>query len=211
VFLASRTGHAINAKYTPPNDGLETVLKAGREVVGYYNCHGCHAFDGQPGAIRSYYQGENAENAPPILVKEGIKLQPEWFFDFLKRPMRLRPWLSVRMPTFELNDDEASKIVSYFAALDGYDIGPVVLEARGEAHTARKSHAMPDEAPLDCAACHPSGPGRVPDTLYSVSRRALTPAEIDEWKAENLGIDRTSGQAADPAAALADFIGSDAR
>ena len=211
VFLASRTGHAINAKYRPPVDGLEPVLKAGREITGYYNCHGCHTFDGKAGAIRRYYEGENAENAPPILVKEGIKLQPEWFFDFLKRPMRLRPWLSVRMPTFELNDEEASGIVSYFAALDGYDIGPVVLEARGEAHTGLRAHAMPDEAPLDCAACHPSGPGRVPDSLYSVSRKSLTAAEIDAWKAENLGTEGGAAQGADPAAALADFIGSGAR
>lgn len=211
VFLASRTGHAINAKYRPSTDGFEPVLKAGREITGYYNCHGCHTFDGKDGAIRRYYEGENAENAPPILVKEGIKLQPEWFFDFLKRPMRLRPWLAVRMPTFELNDDEASKIVSYFAALDGYELGPVVLEARGEAHTALRPHAIPDEVPVDCAACHPRGPGRAPDTLYSVSRKSLTAQEIEAWKTENLGLEGSAAEAPDPAAALAEFIGSDAR
>jgi hypothetical protein len=211
VFLASRTGHAINVKYRPSAEGFEPVLKAGREIVGYYNCHGCHTFDGKTGAIRRYYQGENAENAPPILVKEGIKLQPEWFFDFLKRPMRLRPWLSVRMPTFGLNDEEASAIVSYFAALDRYDIGPVVLETRGEAHTAQRPHALPDEAAVDCAACHPSGPGRVPDTLYAVSRKPLTAAEVQAWKAENLGIQSTTSVGADSASALADFIGSEDR
>ncbi|HET9063408.1 MAG TPA: c-type cytochrome [Candidatus Binatia bacterium] len=210
VFLASRTGHAINAKYRPPVDGLEPVLKAGREITGFYNCHGCHTYDGKDGAIRRYYEGETAENAPPILVKEGIKLQPEWFFDFLKRPMRLRPWLHVRMPTFELSDDEASKIVAYFAALDGYEIGPVVLEERGEAHTARHPRAIPEEVPVDCAACHPSGPGRVPDSLYSVSRKPLSAAEIAAWKAENLGIEG-SAAADDPAAALSEFLGSDAR
>jgi len=209
VFLSGRTGHAINVKYRPSADGLESVLKAGRQVVGYYNCHGCHTFDGKEGAIRRYYQDEEAENAPPILVKEGIKLQPNWFFDFLKRPMRLRPWLSVRMPTFELSDGEASKIVSYFAALDGYEIGPVVLETRGEAHTALRPREVSDDVPVDCSACHPRGPGRVPDSEYAVSRRSLTAAEIDAWKAENLGLEGESVEGADPAAALADFIGSD--
>jgi hypothetical protein len=114
------------------------------------------------------------------------------------------------MPTFELSDDEASKIVSYFAALDGYDIGPVVLEERGEAHTARHPHAIPEEVPVDCAACHPSGPGRVPDSLYSVSRKPLSAAEIAAWKAENLGIEG-SAVPDDPAAALAEFIGSGVR
>ncbi|HET9693465.1 MAG TPA: hypothetical protein VFP48_03700, partial [Steroidobacteraceae bacterium] len=87
---------------------------------------------------------------------------------------------------------------------------PVVLEERGEAHTARHPRAIPEEVPVDCAACHPSGPGRVPDSLYSVSRRALSAAEIATWKAENLGIEGAAA-ADDPAAALSEFLGSDAR
>jgi mono/diheme cytochrome c family protein len=195
-------------QYRPAAAGFEPVLKAGREIVRYYNCSGCHSFDGKVGDIRRHYEGENEENAPPVLVKEGIKLQPEWFFDFIKRPMRLRPWLSVRMPTFELSDDEASRVVAYFAALDGYELGPIVLEARGEAHTAQRPHAVPDEAPVDCGACHPSGSGKVPDSLYSVSRKSLTAGTIHAWKAENLGIEGEADKDADPASNLAEFMGA---
>jgi mono/diheme cytochrome c family protein len=206
VFLASRTGHAINAKYRPGADDMEPVLKRGREIVGYYNCAGCHSFDGKEGAIRRYYEGADAENAPPILVKEGIKLQPEWFFDFLKRPMRLRPWLKVRMPTFDMPDEETSAIVDYFAALDGYHLGPVVLEARGEAHAPRPpGHPVPADAPVDCAACHPIGGSKPSATEYLVSRTPLTAGDIHAWLGENTGGDETAEK--DSAGSLAEFMG----
>jgi mono/diheme cytochrome c family protein len=214
VFLSSRTGHAINAKYRPGDGDMESTLKKGRELAGYYNCWGCHTFDGKDGAIRKYYEGEEAENAPPILVKEGIKLQPEWFFDFLKRPMRLRPWLKVRMPTFDMKDEEASAIVDYFAALDGFHLGPVVLESRDEAHAPRPTFHGPlaaGEAALDCASCHPSGGGKPADTRYSVSRKPLTTSEIQAWlRAHGGGGDGGAQDASDPAGALAEFIGSGA-
>jgi len=34
----------------------------------------------------------------------------------LKSPVPIRPWLKLRMPTFNLSDDEAKTIVDYFAA-----------------------------------------------------------------------------------------------
>ncbi len=211
VFLSSRTGHAINAKYRPGDGDMEPTLKKGRELVGYYNCAGCHSFDGKEGAIRKYYQGDEAENAPPILVKEGMKLQPEWFFDFLKRPMRLRPWLNVRMPTFDMKDEETSAIVDYFAALDGFHLGPVVIESRGEAHAPRAAFhaaAAVSDAPLDCATCHPAGGGKPSDTHYSVSRKPLTAIEIEAWLTQNAGGgDGGAQDAPDSARALAEFIG----
>jgi mono/diheme cytochrome c family protein/predicted nucleic acid-binding Zn-ribbon protein len=206
VFLSSQTGHAINRKYLPAHDGFEAALKAGREIVGYYNCNGCHAFDGHDGAIRRFYEGDNAENAPPTLVKEGIKLQPEWFFDFLKRPMRLRPWLDVRMPSFDLSDKQATQIVKYFAVLDGFELGPVVLESRDEAHAPKRQTPVGADAPVDCGACHPAGSGRVADTVYSVSRKSLEKDEIAKWLAEHLGIEQ--GEPGDVASELAGYLGS---
>jgi len=36
-------------KYLPDVAGREAQLKRGREVVAYYNCNGCHTFDGRDG------------------------------------------------------------------------------------------------------------------------------------------------------------------
>ena len=45
---------------------------------------------------------------PPVLYKEGAKVQSAWLFDFLKEPIALRPWLDVRMPVFHMTEDEAT-------------------------------------------------------------------------------------------------------
>jgi len=209
IFLSSRIKNKINPTYKPISSDRPFILKHGRELVRYYNCQGCHSFDGREGAIRRHYTGENEENAPPILVKEGIKLQPDWFVDFLKKPMRLRPWLKVRMPTFGLSDDEADAIVNYFAALDGYDVGPVVVESREESYSGLPDYEVDADHPVDCAACHPSGSGRVPDDEYSVSRHALTHKQRAEWMAEHLGLEQGSASAdvAERAQALAKYLG----
>jgi mono/diheme cytochrome c family protein len=203
VFLASRSTKAIQVAYLPDRD-REDRLKRGREIVSHYNCYGCHTFDGIDGAIRKYYESD-PEAAPPVLVGEGKKVQPEWFFDFLKRPIKLRPWLQVRMPSFDMSDPEVAGIVQYFSALDGYELGPVVVESREEAHAAAPEREAGIEQSVDCSACHPPGTGRVPLSHYSVSRRALLPGDIRQWlneSAEPDGAGANSGEAR-----LREFLG----
>ena len=36
----------------------------------------------------------------------------------MKHPYEIRPWLTVRMPTYGLSDEEASTLTKYFAAVD---------------------------------------------------------------------------------------------
>ncbi len=209
VYLASRSSKVINDKYKPSQAGLARDLFDGRALASHYNCAGCHTFDGKEGAIRRFYTGEDAENAPPILIGEGKKLQPEWFVDFLKKPMRLRPWLDVRMPTFGLTDDEAATLVSYFAAIDGYELGPVVLESREEAHAALAHTGSINEEVVDCAACHVEGKHAPGDTRYSVSRSPLTQPQINSWVSEHLGVELGGGDD-DDEGTLGDFLGASA-
>ncbi|MCS6852453.1 MAG: c-type cytochrome [Gemmataceae bacterium] len=56
--------------------------------------------------------------APPALLREGEKVQPEWLYQFLRQPHEIRPVTVLRMPRFNLSDDEAMQLVNYFAAVD---------------------------------------------------------------------------------------------
>src|SRR5262249_34491358 len=56
--------------------------------------------------------------APPPLIREGEKAQPGWLFQFLKNPHLVRPLTVLRMPRFNLSDEDAMAIVNYFAAAD---------------------------------------------------------------------------------------------
>jgi len=57
--------------------------------------------------------------APPPLYLEGIKVQTPWLYAFLKDPGRLRYTTVLRMPQFNMSNEEAEKLAVYFAAVDG--------------------------------------------------------------------------------------------
>lgn len=52
--------------------------------------------------------------APPVLLNEGHKLQPDWFYSFLTSPSTIRKQLRVKMPSFTFDPGEAEAIVGYF-------------------------------------------------------------------------------------------------
>jgi mono/diheme cytochrome c family protein len=55
---------------------------------------------------------------PPSLLRQGEKTQPDWLFRFLLNPIKIRPTAVLRMPRFNMSEDEAQAIVNYFAASD---------------------------------------------------------------------------------------------
>ncbi|MFQ5877692.1 MAG: c-type cytochrome [Acidobacteriota bacterium] len=180
----------------------DEAIEAGRRLIRDYNCRGCHIYEGAGGAIRESLardfmdEGHSADEArslaasfsPPILDGEGDKVQPDWLFSFLKEPTPIRPWLSVRMPTFGLRDEEASTLVHHFAAKDGR-IFPfetfAVAPPRGEKLRAALTMFTPDY--FDCWNCHqqgerkPQGPpeGWAPD--LTLAHRRLNPDWIERW------------------------------
>lgn len=56
--------------------------------------------------------------APPMLLHEGERTQQDWLFRFLRQPYEIRPATVLRMPRFNLSDDDATALVNYFAAVD---------------------------------------------------------------------------------------------
>lgn len=55
---------------------------------------------------------------PPSLGREGEKAQPNWLADFLRNPTEVRPFTVLRMPKFNMSDDEIAALVDYFTASD---------------------------------------------------------------------------------------------
>jgi mono/diheme cytochrome c family protein len=206
VFLSSRIETKINDSYRHDSDKARR-LRRGREVVSYYNCQGCHSFDGKDGAIRSHYE-DNIEDAPPILQGEGMKLQPEWFFDFIMKPVRLRPWLKVRMPTFGFNEEEATAIVDYFMALDDYDNSTIVVEGPGGAGPAATTAAAhTTEGAFDCYSCHAQAAVAGSQDSSLLSSKGLSKAEVEDWLADHLGIEGGS-DGGDNDQSLGEYLGT---
>ena len=90
--------------------GSRGAVEAGRRIVKDYNCQGCHILEDKGGGIREAMTANKIDLAlaPPIIRGEGAKVQSDWLFSFLHAPRsgQIRPWLKVRMPTFEFNPDQ---------------------------------------------------------------------------------------------------------
>jgi mono/diheme cytochrome c family protein len=55
-------------------------------------------------------------SSPPPLLREGERVRPGWLFQFLRNPTPIRPMVRLRMPRFNMSDEEAMALVNYFAA-----------------------------------------------------------------------------------------------
>ncbi|GBD35235.1 hypothetical protein HRbin36_00342 [bacterium HR36] len=65
-------------------------------------------------------RGRILGSGPPLLLREGQKVQPDWLLEFLRQPYAMRPPVAnyVRMPTFDLSLEERQALVNYFIAVD---------------------------------------------------------------------------------------------
>jgi cbb3-type cytochrome oxidase cytochrome c subunit len=162
--------------------GEESVAQAGWRTVRSRNCRGCHQIDGEGGDLRALF--EDPGLGPPILMGEGDRVQAEWLFDFIKKPTTIRPWLSVRMPTFHFTDEEADGLVRYFAATapkgGGFQVVPPEALAAGSV-----AHGKQIFEAYKCIQCHQVGqttrdPADLAPDLTMASAR-LRPGWIADW------------------------------
>lgn len=187
VFLQSRTAWKYPATYWALNDERGKRIVEGRRLIARYNCVGCHVVENEGGAIRARYE-ESPSLAPPILNGEGSKVQPDWFYGFLKQPVPIRPWLKVRMPSFGLSDEETTRVVQYFGAVDKIQIPFIhVDDAKIPAEHIRAAQVLVTEDYFNCFSCHqqgdrrPEGPpeGWAPD--LGMAHKRLNPEWIIRW------------------------------
>jgi len=158
-------------------------IDAGRRVVKKYNCTGCHEIEGEGGDYRDIiiaHEGLDEitakQLAPPTLQAEGARVYPDWLFDFLKNPTDIRYGLKVRMPTFDMSDEEATTLVKYFSALDGEPFPYETLEPpMSTSAELRVGKQIFDE--LKCDSCHPSVGERIPAGSDKAGRPDLSLAK----------------------------------
>jgi len=96
----------------------------GRNLARDLNCVACHRIDGNLAVLDQYHrliQGSDLVfdeiNSPPALRGEGAKVRPDWLYGFIQNVDMLRPWLEVRMPQFDLTDEQATQLAAYFSGL----------------------------------------------------------------------------------------------
>ncbi len=155
----------------------------GRRVVKKYNCTGCHEIESEGGDYRDVvvaHEGLDIITAkqfsPPTLQAEGAKVYPNWLFDFLKTPSDIRYGLKVRMPTFDMSDEDATILVKYFSALDDepfpYETIELPMPTRAELQVGKQVFDV-----LKCDSCHPSQGEVIPEGSDKSGRPDLSLAK----------------------------------
>jgi mono/diheme cytochrome c family protein len=156
----------------------------GRTLVHRRNCVGCHIIEGDGGDFVKLVADPSL--GPPMLTPEGARVQPDWLYAFLRGPITIRPWLSVRMPTFGLDDTSLNGAIRYFGAVSN-TVGPfqthdVVKVSNAEGATGKELFEK-----LKCQQCHVLGAipkdqptaNLAPDLRMAPER--LNPDWILEW------------------------------
>ncbi len=178
--------------YSPSAE--RTHVQDGWWVVNKYNCQACHQFSPGQGTVLQglpQYQGDQAEKLPPSLVGQGARTNPEWLTRFLKNPALtttdlhtngVRPYLDVRMPSFNLSDGEIGVLVRFFAALSKQPVPYIAPQlkplSRKETSMARQlftSNAAP------CLRCHATGDARTDAEKTAPNFALVNPRLKPDW------------------------------
>ncbi|HEY4117738.1 MAG TPA: c-type cytochrome [Byssovorax sp.] len=177
TFLKSLVSSKPKEAYQPDKHPDYAAALEGRQIIDDYNCRGCHVIEGRGADIdgfRANQLGADPQARAPFLNGEGMRVQPEWLFTFLREPGKhgIRPWLhpewihgegkvpadnlALRMPTFNLTPDQVTAIVRYFASWDGeeypYQAASVPEQSQDEKLYAL-THMNSGEA-ANCLSCH---------------------------------------------------------
>lgn len=184
TFVLSQTEEQMPLTVQKTLTPADHKTEDGRLLVQKLNCAGCHTMDGKLGTLREITEDKGA--APPNISGEGAKAQEKWLYEFLHAPTTIRPWLKVRMPSFEFSKDELSTLVHYFNNLSGQELqvtGTVIPTTTPEKLAAGKE--LFDA--LQCVKCHQVSPEAAamgtsflaPD--LTLTKHRLKPDWVHQW------------------------------
>ncbi len=199
-FVNTKTVAKKSKARTPEN----LFQEKGADLIKQLNCQSCHIIEGEGRTIAPSieewlvkYEKETEADAakykdnmsPPDLHGIGKKLNTEFLFNFLHSPdQTIRPWLSVRMPSYTFNVDHLNMLIQYFQTIDG-ETRPyrdqVNTDLTKKEYTAAENLFSVEN--LDCQKCHVVGsknPSGTKDTWapdLSFAQQRLKPEWVIEW------------------------------
>jgi mono/diheme cytochrome c family protein len=180
------------------------AVQKGARLVRDLNCQGCHRVGAKGGSIQAVIHDQLVASggdpiqtvalAPPLLynekskVGEGARVRTPWLHGFLEDPSNtIRPWLTVRMPTFEFSEEQLNALTQYFAALDG---SPYPYEPRPTYDAQTLAVGKDLFGKWQCVRCHvvagklpQQDPANMAPDLAKVNER-LRPAWVAQWLAD---------------------------
>ncbi|NCN26947.1 c-type cytochrome [bacterium] len=141
-------------------DGRMEQVIEGHRLIHRYNCASCHAIENQNGHVLAHYQ-DDITLGPPNLSTQGEKVQTDWLHAYLlNTDIMIRPWLTIRMPVFQMTSNEATDLTKYFAAYDKAPY-PYMNQSHKILTGSELAQAQKLYVQMGCNTCHaPRAPGQ---------------------------------------------------
>jgi cytochrome c2 len=180
----------------------DRFAEKGLRLVRDYNCRGCHVFGTSGGGIRKVIEAQleagggdvlqaQALSAPMLYnptskIGEGSRVHTDWLHGFLGDPSNhVRPWLDLRMPTFQFDEEQLNTVTHAFASLDRVPF-PYAPKPASDPETV--AHGRDLFTRWQCVKCHvvagklPAGqePANMAPDLANVPSR-LRPEWLTLW------------------------------
>lgn len=160
----------------------EWLVENGRSLIKELNCLGCHINEnGFGGAIRRTMDSDQTYLFPPSLQGVGTKVRSDWLHSFLKNPGNhvFRYWLTVRMPTYNLTDDQLNTLTQYFALRDKQPYPHETDVAENLPPPSRETVETGEKilAEAKCMICHQV---RTPEAAAAAGNPAINLADVKQ-------------------------------
>lgn len=180
----------------------ERHAEKGMRLIRDYNCRGCHQLGAGGGSVRKVIESQLEESGGDVLqaqalsapmlynpvsrIGEGSRVHTDWLHGFLNDPSdQVRPWLELRMPTFQFDEEQLNTITHAFASLDKV---PFPYAPRPASAPESVAHGRDLFGRWQCVKCHvvdgklPPGqePANMAPDLAKVPRR-LRPEWLTLW------------------------------
>ena len=188
LTILGYTTHQIPQKGVKILNAREAYAEKGFKHVAKYNCNSCHKIDGVGGKILAAYEDDENEG-PPWLVDQGHRVHTDWLYHFLGNVSPIRPWPTVRMPSFQFTNQEKNEIVAYFQAKsDQVTFEPPARNV--EWGPGERAAALQLFEALACATCHTQGFNQDDPTApdLRMARQRLRPSWIKKWLSDPFAI-----------------------
>lgn len=202
TFLLSRIPARVTGDLAVDYEAdLDGPIARGRTLLRELNCIGCHEVEDNVPTVQQYFRREvggklvfDMLNAPPSLRGEGAKLQHNWFHEFLHKVETLRPWLQIRMPSFNLTGEQSTTLVEYFAALtldDAHTLAKAMAPVReykaSESRKAAEAKSSGEKDTHDASGLwfEQESLEKSAHTLdqFAIERKLVRPFELDRLRA----------------------------
>lgn len=188
TYVLGLDATTLPARYVVPATQATRDLRTVSWMTTHLNCNGCHPLNGKEPRLAEFV--ERKSRVAPTLDGVGERLQGDYFYKFLLEPKQVRPWLTLRMPTFGFSEPQARTVVEGFAAM-GHVTNPYTYVAKTQLPEDRVERGFKRFKHYKCIQCHPSSiegglpEGLEPDDLsinLSLAKQRLRP----EWIADFL-------------------------